>query len=41
MTFLSVNGEILFFQHFDGPFFPTLALLHKCNTLLLLLQYNS
>ncbi|KAI9310358.1 PUA-like domain-containing protein [Dichotomocladium elegans] len=29
LTFLSVNGEILFFQHFDGPYFPTLKLLHK------------
>ncbi|ORZ18783.1 PUA-like domain-containing protein [Absidia repens] len=29
ISFLSVNGEILFFQHFDGPYFPTLILLHK------------
>ncbi|ORY93912.1 PUA-like domain-containing protein [Syncephalastrum racemosum] len=29
ITFLSVNGEILFFQHFDGPYFPTLKLLHQ------------
>eukprot|EP00039_Didymoeca_costata_P015959 m.278626 g.278626 ORF g.278626 m.278626 type:complete len:186 (+) comp16316_c1_seq6:195-752(+) len=23
------NGELLFFQHRDGPFYPTLKLLHK------------
>lgn len=33
ISFLSVNGEILFFQHFDGPYFPTLKLLHKCKCL--------
>ena len=26
----TLHGEPLFFQHFDGPFFPTLRLLHKC-----------
>ncbi|KAM5539070.1 hypothetical protein V8D89_007293 [Ganoderma adspersum] len=25
----TLHGEPLFFQHFDGPFFPTLRLLHK------------
>ena len=24
------DGEPIFFQHFDGPFYPTLRLLHKC-----------
>jgi len=24
-----MNNEILFFQHFDGPYYPTLRLLHK------------
>ncbi|KAI0290450.1 hypothetical protein BC826DRAFT_537486 [Russula brevipes] len=25
----ALHGEPLFFQHFDGPYFPTLRLLHK------------
>ncbi|KAI0736892.1 hypothetical protein C8Q72DRAFT_802196 [Fomitopsis betulina] len=25
----TLHGEPLFFQHFDGPFYPTLRLLHK------------
>ncbi|KAI8997449.1 malignant T cell-amplified sequence 1-like protein [Pilobolus umbonatus] len=40
ITFLSVNGEILFFQHFDGPYFPTLALLHKYPHILPHLQVD-
>ncbi|CEG65261.1 Putative PUA domain-containing protein [Rhizopus microsporus] len=40
ISFLSVNGEILFFQHFDGPFFPTLALLHKYPDILPKLQVD-
>ncbi|CAO3643452.1 unnamed protein product [Mucor fragilis] len=40
ITFLSVNGEILFFQHFDGPFLPTLALLHKYPDMLPKLQVD-
>ncbi len=30
ITILTVDGEPLFFQHYDGPWFPTLKLLHKC-----------
>jgi PUA domain protein len=26
-----VNTEIVFFNERDGPYFPTLRLLHKCN----------
>ena len=26
----TVGAEPLFFQHFDGPFYPTLRFLHKC-----------
>ncbi|KAL1934280.1 hypothetical protein VTP01DRAFT_6462 [Rhizomucor pusillus] len=40
LTFLSLNGEILFFQHFDGPFFPTLVLLHKYPDLLPKIQVD-
>ncbi|KAI7907225.1 malignant T cell-amplified sequence 1-like protein [Cokeromyces recurvatus] len=40
INFLSVNGEILFFQHFDGPFLPTLALLHKYPDMLPKLQVD-
>ncbi|CDS13875.1 Putative PUA domain-containing protein [Lichtheimia ramosa] len=40
LTFLSVNGVILFFQHFDGPYFPTLKLLHKYPDLLPKLQVD-
>ena len=29
MQLLLVDGEVLFFQHRDGPFLPTLRLLHK------------
>ena len=36
------HGDLLFFQHFDGPFYPMLRLLHQCEllstTLLLALQ---
>lgn len=28
---LTVNGELLFFRQREGPFFPTLRLLHKCK----------
>ncbi|ORX50591.1 malignant T cell-amplified sequence 1-like protein [Hesseltinella vesiculosa] len=40
ISFLSVNGEILFFQHFDGPYFPTLVLLHKYPGMLPKLQVD-
>ncbi|PWN87802.1 hypothetical protein FA10DRAFT_269084 [Acaromyces ingoldii] len=29
VSFLVYKGEALFFQHFDGPYLPTLHLLHK------------
>ncbi|KAI4525185.1 hypothetical protein K525DRAFT_261691 [Schizophyllum commune Loenen D] len=29
ISIYTVNGEPIFFQHFDGPFYPTLRLLHK------------
>ncbi|KZT69075.1 hypothetical protein DAEQUDRAFT_303364 [Daedalea quercina L-15889] len=29
ISIYTLHGEPLFFQHFDGPFFPTLRLLHK------------
>ncbi|KZT11468.1 uncharacterized protein LAESUDRAFT_710962 [Laetiporus sulphureus 93-53] len=29
ISIFTLHGEPLFFQHFDGPFFPTLRLLHK------------
>lgn len=28
---LTVNGELLFFRQREGPFYPTLRLLHKCK----------
>ena len=31
---LTVNGELLFFRQRDGPFYPTLRLLHKCKILM-------
>ncbi|KAG2221290.1 hypothetical protein INT45_000203, partial [Circinella minor] len=40
ISFLSINGEILFFQHFDGPYFPTLKLLHKYPDILPKLQVD-
>lgn len=30
VSFLVNQGEPLFFQHFDGPYLPTLHLLQKC-----------
>lgn len=30
ISIYTLHGEPLFFQHFDGPFYPTLRLLHKC-----------
>lgn len=29
---LTVNGELLFFRQREGPFYPTLRLLHKCKS---------
>lgn len=37
---LVVDGEILFFQHRDGPFFPTLRLLHKYPTIMPRMQVD-
>ncbi len=31
LSIYTLHGEPLFFQHFDGPYFPTLRLLHKCE----------
>ncbi|CAG8593059.1 11486_t:CDS:2 [Paraglomus brasilianum] len=33
INLLMLNNEILFFQHFDGPYYPTLRLVHKYPTL--------
>lgn len=33
ITLLSVEGEVLFFNQRDGPYFPTLRLLHRCKHL--------
>ncbi|KAI9495976.1 PUA-like domain-containing protein [Zychaea mexicana] len=40
ISFLSVNGKILFFQHFDGPYFPTLKLLHQYPDILPKIQVD-
>ncbi|RDX48346.1 hypothetical protein K466DRAFT_563538 [Polyporus arcularius HHB13444] len=34
ISIYTLHGEPLFFQHFDGPFFPTLRLLHKYPSIL-------
>jgi PUA domain protein len=31
LSIYALHSEPLFFQHFDGPYFPTLRLLHKCE----------
>jgi len=33
LSIYTLHGEPLFFQHFDGPYFPTLRLLHKCKSI--------
>ncbi|CAO3678777.1 unnamed protein product [Umbelopsis ramanniana] len=40
LSFLSVNNQVLFFQHFDGPYYPTLKLLHKYPILLPKIQVD-
>ena len=32
ISVLALHGEPLFFQHFDGPYYPTLRILHKCTS---------
>jgi len=34
VSILALSGEPLFFQHFDGPYYPTLHLLHRYPNLL-------
>lgn len=31
INLIVMNNEVLFFNHFDGPYFPTLKLIHKCK----------
>ena len=31
ISIYTLHSEPLFFQHFDGPFYPTLRVLHKCT----------
>jgi PUA domain protein len=31
LSIYTVGGEPIFVQHFDGPFYPTIRLVHKCN----------
>lgn len=31
VSFLVLHGTPLFFQHFDGPYCPTLHLAHQCE----------
>ncbi len=31
VSIYTVKSEPLFVQHFDGPIYPTLRLLHKCE----------
>jgi len=33
LSIYTLHGQPLFFQHFDGPYVPTLRLVHKCNPL--------
>lgn len=35
INLVTVEGEHLFFQSFDGPYIPTLRLLHKCSPMLM------
>lgn len=34
ISILALQGEPLFFQHFDGPYYPTLKILHRCKLFL-------
>jgi PUA domain protein len=31
LNVIAMNGELLFFNYFDGPYYPTLKLLHRCK----------
>jgi PUA domain protein len=35
VTLIIVNKHPLFFQEYDGPFYPHLKLLHKCKKIIL------
>lgn len=37
----TVNGEPIFFQHFDSQFYPTLRILHKCESMGLIILERS
>jgi len=37
---LVVDNEVMFFQHRDGPFFPTLRLMHKYPTIMKRMQVD-
>lgn len=37
----TVNGEPIFFQHFDSQFYPTLRILHKCESMDLVILERS
>ncbi|UVC54575.1 cell cycle regulator protein [Theileria orientalis] len=41
VSLLMINGEIIFIQNRDGPWFPTLRLLHKYPTMLPKMQIDS
>ncbi|KAJ3354100.1 translation machinery-associated protein 20, partial [Kappamyces sp. JEL0680] len=40
VSIVSVEGQYLFFQHFDGPYFPTLKLLHRYPDILPKIQVD-
>ncbi|KAJ3998210.1 hypothetical protein F5050DRAFT_1806163 [Lentinula boryana] len=41
ISIYTIHGEPIFFQHFDGPIYPTLRLLHKCLALYPISQTHS
>ncbi|CAE6532478.1 unnamed protein product [Rhizoctonia solani] len=41
ISILALHGEPLFFQHFDGPYMPSLKLLHKCKFTYVVLDATS